>query len=309
MNPDSLIYVAGHTGLVGSALIRKLQTDGYSNLLTCEHSDLDLINQSEVNSFFSKHQPEFVFLAAARVGGIHANSSYPAEFIYENLAVQTNVIHAAWKNNARKLLFLGSSCIYPKHAPQPMKEGYLLTDTLEPTNEWYAIAKIAGIKTCQAYRRQYGFNAISIMPTNLYGPGDNYDPDNSHVLPALLRKFHEAKIEDKDVVKIWGSGEPKREFLHVDDLADAGVFLMQNYDDEEIINVGAGKDISISELAEMIKEIVGFQGGMEFDRNMPDGSPRKLLDSTQINKHGWYPKISLEEGIETTYKWYQENYC
>jgi len=307
LTPDSLIYVAGHTGLVGSALIRKLQNDGYSNLLTCDHGDLDLINQSEVNTFFSEQQPEFVYLAAARVGGIHANSTYPAEFIYENIAIQTNIIHAAWKNNVKKLLFLGSSCIYPKYAPQPMKEDCLLTDTLEPTNQWYAIAKIAGLKQCQAYRMQYGFNAISVMPTNLYGLGDNFDPDDSHVLPALIHKIHEAKTKNNDFVNIWGSGEPKREFLHVDDLADACLFLMKNYDEGEPINVGAGKEISIIELANLIKSIVNFDGRLEFDLDKPDGTPRKLLDSSKIQQMSWSPRITLENGIKNTYAWYLEN--
>ncbi len=304
MNKNDRIYIAGHTGLVGSAIMRRLHAEGYSGLITRTHGELDLSSQSAVDAFFSATKPDYVFMAAARVGGIQANSNYPAEFIYSNLSIQTNVIHAAWKNNVKKLLFLGSSCIYPKLAPQPINEDYLLTGMLETTNEWYAVAKIAGIKMCQAYRRQYGFNAIAAMPTNLYGPGDNFDLENSHVLPALLRKFHEAKTRNKDKVIIWGSGKPRREFMHVDDLADACVFLMQHYEQEKIINVGTGKDISISELANSIKEISGFHGSLEFDTSKPDGTPRKLLDVSRLNELGWKASIGLEQGIKDTYDWY-----
>ena len=307
METQSKIYIAGHTGLVGSAIERRLRQDGYSNLLTITSHDLDLTSQASVNDFFQKEKPEYIFFAAAKVGGIHANNSYPAEFIYSNIQIQANIIHAAWENKVSKLVFLGSSCIYPRLAPQPMKEKYLLSGELEPTNEWYAIAKIAGIKMCQAYRKQYGFNAISLMPTNLYGPGDNFDLENSHVLPALIRKIHEAKIEGKKSVVIWGSGTPKREFLHVDDLADACLFLMTHYDDDAIVNVGAGKDISIKELAELIKDIVGFEGTLEFDTSKPDGTPRKLLDVSKLSDLGWDAKTSLEDGLRSTYQWYIQN--
>ena len=310
METQSKIYIAGHTGLVGSAIERRLRQDGYSNLLTLTSRDLDLTSQASVNDFFQKEKPEYIFLAAAKVGGIHANNSYPAEFIYSNIQIQANIIHAAWENKVSKLVFLGSSCIYPRLAPQPMKEKYLLSGELEPTNEWYAIAKIAGIKMCQAYRKQYGFNAISLMPTNLYGPGDNFDLENSHVLPALIRKIHEAKIEGKKSVVIWGSGTPKREFLHVDDLADACVFLMTHYDDDAIVNVGAGKDISIKELAELIKDIAGFEGTLEFDTSKADGTPRKLLDVSKLSDLGWDAKTSLQDGLRSTYQWYiQERVC
>jgi GDP-L-fucose synthase len=304
MNRNDRIYIAGHTGLVGSAIMRRLHAEGCSELISGTHSELDLSSQSAVDAFFSATRPDYVFLAAARVGGIQANSNFPAEFIYSNLSIQTNVIHAAWKNNVKKLLFLGSSCIYPKHAPQPINEDYLLTGPLETSNEWYAVAKIAGIKMCQAYRRQYGFNAIAVMPTNLYGPGDNFDLENSHVLPALLRKFHEAKIRNKNEVIIWGSGKPRREFMHVDDLADACVFLMKHYEQEEIINAGTGKDISISELAYLIKEISGFHGSLEFDTSKPDGTPRKLLDVSRLSELGWKAGIGFEQGIKDTYDWY-----
>lgn len=304
MNRNDRIYVAGHTGLAGSAILRHLQADNYTGLVTRTHDELDLSSQSAVDRFFFETKPDYVFLAAARVGGIQANSRYPAEFIYSNLSIQTNVIHAAWKNNVKKLLFLGSSCIYPKFSPQPIREEYLLTGELEPTNEWYAIAKIAGIKMCQAYRRQYGLNAISVMPTNLYGPGDNFDLENSHVLPALLRKFHEAKMKKHNKVVIWGSGTPRREFLHVDDLADACVFLMQHYEQEEIINVGSGKDISIHDLANLIRDITGFQGNFEFDTSRPDGTPRKLLDVSRLRDLGWRAGIELGQGIRDTYDWY-----
>ena len=306
MQKNSKIYVAGHRGLVGSAILKRLESLGYTNILTRSYIELDLTNQKAVQSFFNQEKPEYIFLAAAKVGGIHANDTYPADFIRNNILIQTNIIDQAFKYGAKKLLFLGSSCIYPKLAPQPMKEEYLLTGALEPTNQWYAIAKIAGIKMCQAYRRQYGFNAICAMPTNLYGPNDNFDLKNSHVLPALIRKFHEAKKEDKDVVEIWGTGKPMREFLHVDDLADACVFLMDNYDSEEIINVGTGKDISIGELAELISKIVGFQGKIVYDLSKPDGTPKKLLDTIKINTLGWRPSTNLSAGITATYTWYEE---
>jgi GDP-L-fucose synthase len=307
MKKTDKIYVAGHTGLVGSAIFRTLQKEGYRNLIVRTHKELDLNRQEDVESFFKKESPDYVFLAAAKVGGIHANSTYPADFIRDNLLVQSNVIDAAYKSNTKKLLFLGSSCIYPKLAPQPMKEEYLLTGELEPTNEWYAIAKIAGIKMCQAYRKQYGFNAISLMPTNLYGPGDNFDLENSHVLPALIRKFHEAKANNKSEVVVWGTGTPKREFLYVDDLAEAALFLMENYDEGEIINVGAGEDISIKELAELVREVTDFKGDIVFDTSKPDGMLLKLLDSSKINSIGWTPKMSLRNGIRSTYDWFKES--
>jgi len=307
MNKNDKIYVAGHRGLVGSAIIRQLKRAGFINLVTCTHSQLELADQAAVNNFFEQEKPDYVFLAAAKVGGIYANSTYPADFIRDNLHVQTNVIDAAFRSGVKKLLFLGSSCIYPKFAPQPMKEEYLLTGELEPTNEWYSIAKIAGIKMCQAYKRQYDFNAISLMPTNLYGPGDNFDLENSHVLPALIRKFHEAKIEKRKEAVVWGTGSPRREFLHVDDLADGAIFLMQNYNEVEIINVGTGEDVPIKELALMIKEIVGYKGEIVFDNSKPDGTPRKLLDVSRVKKLGWQPKVELKQGIISTYKWYVEN--
>jgi GDP-L-fucose synthase len=306
MQKESKIFVTGHRGLVGSAILRKLEKLGYTNILTVAHVELDLIDQRAVGIFFKEEKPEYIFLAAAKVGGIHANDTYPADFIRDNILIQTNVIDQAFRNDAKKLLFLGSSCIYPKFAPQPMKEEYLLTGALEPTNQWYAIAKIAGIKMCQAYRRQYGLNAVCAMPTNLYGPNDNFDLKNSHVLPALIRKFHKAKIEDQDVVEIWGTGNPMREFLHVDDLADACVFLMDNYDAEEIINVGTGKDISIEQLAELIAEIVGFKGKIIYDPSKPDGTPKKLLDTSKINALGWQPSTTLSAGIRATYTWYKQ---
>ena len=281
---DAKIYVAGHQGLVGSAIARRLREGGYDNLLLRSRAELDLTSGSTVRRFFASQRPKYVFLAAAKVGGINANDLYPADFIRDNLLIQTNVIDSAYREGVAKLLFLGSSCIYPKHAPQPMKEEHLLTGPLEPTNEAYAVAKIAGIKICQAYRKQYGFDAISLMPTNLYGPGDNFDLENSHVLPALIRKFHEAKIAGSPTVAIWGTGSPQREFLYVDDLADACVFLMHNYSSPEIINVGWGKDVSILELAELIKGVVGFEGQIVFDTSMPDGTPRKLLDTSRNNQ-------------------------
>lgn len=306
MKPESRIYVAGHRGLVGSAIVRRLKVEGFENLLIRTRAELDLTRQAAVEQFFAEHRPEYVFLAAAKVGGILANETYPAEFIRDNIAIQANIIHAAYQCGARKLLFLGSSCIYPKHAPQPMNEDCLLTGPLEPTNEWYAIAKIAGIKMCQAYRRQYGFNAISAMPTNLYGPGDNFDLQSSHVLPALIRKFHEAKEEGAPEVEIWGTGTPRREFLHVDDLADACLFLMEQYDDERWINVGWGQDITVAELSQTIARIVGYEGVLKFDATKPDGTPQKLLDTGLINKLGWQPKIALEIGIHSTYTWFRE---
>lgn len=304
MNKHASIFVAGHRGLVGGALVRKLRAKGFSNLVLRSSSEVDLRNQASVEDLFRAQRPNYVFLAAARVGGIHANNAYPADFIRDNLLIQSNVIDAAYRYGTQKLLFLGSSCIYPKQAPQPMPESCLLTGPLESTNEWYAIAKIAGVKMCQAYRRQYGFNAISAMPTNLYGPGDNFDLQNSHVLPALIRKFHEAKLRGAPAVTVWGTGSPRREFLHVDDLADACLFLMENYDHEEIINVGWGDDISIRDLAQIIRATIGFTGAIEFDSTKPDGTPRKLLDVTRLTAVGWRPRILLSEGLRSTYDWF-----
>jgi GDP-L-fucose synthase len=301
----SKIYVAGHGGLVGSAICRRLRSQGATNLLARTSAELDLTDQGAVEDFFKEESPEYVFLAAAKVGGILANDTRPAEFLRDNLAIQTNVIHSAWKHGSKKLCFLGSSCIYPKLAPQPLKEESLLTGPLEPTNEWYAIAKIAGIKMCQAYRRQYGFDAISLMPTNLYGPGDNFDLRTSHVLPALVRKFHEAKERGDESVTLWGTGTPRREFLHADDLAEAAVFLMQNYSEEQFINVGAGEDVTIRELAQMIADVTGFKGSIVTDPGKPDGTPRKLLDVSRMNAMGWAPKIGLREGIERTVREYR----
>ena len=302
MQKNSKIYVAGHRGLVGSAIVRKLQKEGYENLLLRTSSEVDLRNQQAVKDFFEAEKPEYVFMAAAKVGGINANNVYPADFIYDNLCIQNNVIHESYRNGVKKLLFLGSSCIYPKNAEQPIKEAYLLSGYLEPTNDAYAIAKIAGIKMCQSYHKQYGCNFISAMPTNLYGPGDNYDLKNSHVLPALLRKFHEAKLTGAPTVTVWGSGKPRREFLHADDLADACLFLMDHYDSPEIINIGVGKDISIGEMAQMIKNITGYEGTIVFDTSMPDGTFRKLLDVSKLNGLGWEAKIGFEEGVEATYQ-------
>jgi GDP-L-fucose synthase len=299
------VFVAGHNGLVGSAICRKLRSESVEPIIA-NRSDLDLLNQAAVYDWFANHSVDQVYVTAAKVGGIHANDTYPAEFIHDNLVIQNNIIHAAWKNGVRKLLFLGSSCIYPKLAPQPMPEDSLLTGPLEPTNECYAIAKIAGIKMCQAYRKQYDFDAISVMPTNLYGPGDNFDLENSHVLPALIRKFHEAKIGGDANVEVWGSGTPRREFLHVDDLADACVFLMNNYSSPEIVNVGWGKDVSILELAQLVREVVGFEGELIFDSSRPDGTPRKLLDTTRLQALGWRPNIELREGIRSTVAWFQQ---
>ncbi|MBS0576146.1 MAG: GDP-L-fucose synthase [Proteobacteria bacterium] len=304
MKTDSSIYVAGHRGLVGSAIVRRLLADGYANLLCASHTELDLTRQDAVEAYLAQHRPEYVFVAAAKVGGIHANDSRPAEFIRDNLAIQTNLIHAAWTAGVRKLCFLGSSCIYPKHAAQPMAEDALLTGPLEPTNEWYAIAKIAGIKMCQAYRRQYGFDAISLMPTNLYGPGDNFSLENSHVLPALIRKFHEAKASGATEVVMWGTGSPRREFLHVDDLAAAAVHLMRHYSSDEIVNIGVGHDISIRELAELVGEVVGYRGRIVNDTSKPDGTPRKLLDVSRLHALGWNAQIALRDGIAGTYDWY-----
>jgi GDP-L-fucose synthase len=307
MNKDDKIYVAGHKGLVGSAILRRLEKRGFRNVIYRNHANLDLTDQTAVTKFFIQEKPDIVFLAAAKVGGIFANNKYPADFIRTNLQIQTNVIDAAYRNNVKKLLFLGSSCIYPKFAPQPIKEGSLLTGELEPTNQWYAIAKIAGLKMCQAYRRQYGFNAISLMPTNLYGPGDNFDLENSHVIPALIRKFHMAKEAAKPEVVVWGTGAPKREFLHVDDLADASLFLMENYNEEGILNIGTGNDVSIQALALLIKEITNYDGEIKFDPSIPDGTPRKQLDISRIEKLGWSPKVSLRDGLESTYKWFVNN--
>ncbi|MDP3111471.1 MAG: GDP-L-fucose synthase [Thermodesulfovibrionales bacterium] len=306
MEYNSKIYVAGHRGLVGSAILRRLESEGYKNIIHRARKELDLTRQSAVEAFFEKEKPEYVFLAAAKVGGIHANSTYPAEFIYSNLMVQANVINAAHIYGVGKLLFLGSSCIYPRDCPQPMKEEYLLSGYLEPTNEPYAVAKIAGIRMCQSYNRQYGTNFISVMPTNLYGSNDNFDLMDSHVLPALIRKFHEAKVNDKPYVEVWGSGNPKREFLFVDDLADACLFLMENYDKKEIINIGTGEDVTVKELAETVKEVVGYGGEIRFDKTRPDGTPRKLLDVSRINSLGWKAKTPLREGIEKTYEWYKD---
>lgn len=307
MRKDAKIYVAGHRGLVGSAILRKLQADGYTNLVYRTSQELDLRDRNQVDRFFEEEKPEYVFLAAAKVGGIVANNEYPADFIRDNLMIQTNVIDAAYRNGVKKLLFLGSTCIYPKFAPQPLKEEYLLTGELEPTNEPYAIAKIAGIKMCQSYNRQYGTKYISVMPTNLYGPNDNFDLHTSHVLPALIRKFHEAKENNASYVEVWGTGTPRREFLHSDDLADACVFLMKNYEGNEIINIGVGEDISIKELAEKIKEVVGYQGEIKFDTTKPDGTPRKLVDVSKINALGWKASISLDEGLQRVYQWFLEN--
>ena len=301
MDKNSKIYIAGHRGLVGSAIVRKLQSLGYNNLTTRTSRELDLRSQAAVAEFFEQEKPDYVFLAAAKVGGIMANSTYGAEFIYDNIMIQTNIIHNSYLSGVKKLLFLGSSCIYPKFAPQPMKEEYLLTGELEPTNEPYAIAKITGIKMCQAYNRQYGTNYISVMPTNLYGPNDNFDLETSHVLPAMIRKFHEAKVNNSPEVVLWGTGSPKREFLHVDDLADACLFLMNNYDGTEIVNIGTGEDLTIKELAEMIKDIVGFEGEITWDSSKPDGTPRKLLDVSKLRKAGWESVIALEQGLSDTY--------
>ncbi|HEY8781023.1 MAG TPA: GDP-L-fucose synthase [Mucilaginibacter sp.] len=301
MEKSAKIYIAGHRGMVGSAIYRKLEKEGYHNFIVRISSQLDLRSQQQVAEFFEHEKPDYVFLAAAKVGGIVANDTYRAEFLYDNLQIQNNVIHNAYLNGVKKLMFLGSSCIYPKLAPQPLKEEYLLTGPLEPTNEPYAIAKIAGIKMCDAYRAQYGCNYISVMPTNLYGYNDNYHPQNSHVLPALIRRFHEAKEQNAPMVTIWGTGSPKREFLFADDLAEACYFLMQHYDEEGLINIGTGEDISIKDLALLIKRIVGYEGGINFDTSKPDGTPRKLMDVSKIHRRGWKHKIDLEEGIKLAY--------
>jgi len=307
MNKKLKIYVAGHNGLVGSAILRKLKKEGYHNFILRSRVQLDLLDQKSVAEFFEDEKPDYVFLAAAKVGGILANQTYPADFIYENLQVQNNVIYQAYKNKVKKMLFLGSSCIYPKLASQPIKEEYLLTSGLEETNIGYAIAKIAGLMTCQLFNRQYGTNFISVMPTNLYGPNDNFNLKTSHVLPALIRKFHEAKIENKESVEIWGTGSAKREFLHVDDLADACFFLMNNYDGSEILNIGTGNDLTIKELAEIIKKIVGYQGKISWNTTKPDGTPRKMLDVTKLHDLGWHHQIELPKGIKITYDWYLNN--
>lgn len=306
MNKDSRIYVAGHRGMVGSAILRKLKAEGFNNIVTRNSSELDLRNQQATHDFFEEERPEYIFLAAAKVGGIHANNTYRADFLYDNLCMELNVIHAAHKSGAEKLLFLGSSCIYPKMSQQPIKEEYLLSGYLEPTNEPYAIAKIAGLKLCEAYRDQHNANFISAMPTNLYGPNDNYDLNNSHVLPALIRKFSEAKDMNSPHVEIWGTGTPKREFLHVDDLADACLFLMLNYNERNPVNVGTGEDISIADLALLIKEILAYQGELKFNSDKPDGTPRKLLDVSRLKKLGWTYKIGLKEGVGSVWKELQE---
>lgn len=308
MDKTSKVYVAGHNGMVGSAIVRKLKAEGFTNIVTRSSKELDLKNQQAVIEFFETEKPEYVFLAAAKVGGIHANNTYRAEFIYDNLQIQNNIIHNSYVFGVKKLMFLGSSCIYPKLAPQPLKEEYLLTDTLEKTNEPYAIAKIAGIKMCEAYHDQYGCNFISVMPTNLYGPNDNYDLQKSHVLPALIRKFHEAKESHSPFVEVWGSGKPKREFLYVDDLADACYFLMENYNDPSITNIGTGEDVTILELANVIKDIVGFEGSIKFDATKPDGTPRKLMDVSKLHALGYKHKITLPEGIRLAYEDFKTKY-
>jgi GDP-L-fucose synthase len=308
MEKAGKIYVAGHNGMAGSAIMRKLKAEGYREFVFRSSAELDLRDQSAVARFFTSEKPDYVFLAAAKVGGIYSNNKYRAEFLYDNLAIESNVIESAYRNKVKKLVFLGSSCIYPKMAPQPLKEEYLLTGKLEPTNEPYAIAKIAGIKLCEAYRDQYGCNFIAVMPTNLYGPNDNYHPENSHVLPALLRKFHEGKVNNRPSVSVWGTGKALREFLHVDDFADACVFLMNHYDEKEFVNIGVGKDISIKDLAYLIKKIIGYNGEIIFDTDKPDGTPRKLMDTSKLNALGWKPKINLEEGIASVYKDYVLNF-
>lgn len=308
MELNSKIYVAGHRGLVGSAIVRNLEAKGYTNIIYRTHEELDLTNQADVQAFFKEEQPEYVILAAAKVGGIHANNTYPADFIYDNLMIQNNVIKAAHDYKAKKLLFLGSTCIYPKMAPQPIREEYLLTGALEETNEAYAVAKIAGLEMCKFFKRQYGDNFISCMPTNLYGPNDNFDLKSSHVLPALIRKFHEAKVNGSDTVEVWGTGTPLREFIYVDDMADACVFLMENYDGEQHVNIGTGEEVSIRELAETVKEVVGFEGELVFNTDMPDGTPRKLTTVDKLHGLGWKHKTSLNEGIKLAYDWFLENY-
>lgn len=308
MNKDSKIYVAGHKGLVGSAIVRKLKEKGYTNIIGRSHSELHLTNSTDVEEFFKTEKPEYVFLAAAKVGGILANSTYPADFIYENLEIQNNVIGMAYKYNVKKLMFLGSSCIYPKMCPQPIKEEYLLSGYLEETNEAYALAKISGLKMCQYFNKQYGTNYISVMPTNLYGPYDNFHPENSHVMPALIRRFHEAKENNAPEVVVWGSGTPLREFLYSEDMADACIYLMETYEGNDFFNIGTGKEISIRGLAEMVKEVVGYEGELVFDASKPDGTPRKLLDVSRLEKAGWTYKTELRDGIERAYEWFKENY-
>ena len=308
MEKNSKIYVAGHKGLVGSALVRNLEAKGYTNVIGRTFEELNLTIQDDVNKFFEEEKPEYVILAAARVGGIHANNTYPAEFIYDNLMIQNNVIKAAHDHGVKKLLFLGSTCIYPKLAPQPIKEEYLLTGALEETNEAYAIAKIAGLEMCKFFKRQYGDNFISCMPTNLYGPNDNFDLQSSHVLPALIRKFHEAKVNNQPTVEVWGTGTPLREFIYVDDMADACIFLMENYDGEQHVNIGTGEEVSIRQLAETVKEVVGFEGDLVFNTNMPDGTPRKLTVVDKLHGLGWKHKVTLNEGINLAYNWFLENY-
>lgn len=307
MNKNSKIYVAGHNGLSGSALVRKLHSNGYSNILTCDKNTLNLKNKEQTEEWFSKNQPEYVFLAAAKVGGIHANDKYPAEFIYDNLEIQNNVIHSSYRFNVKKLLFMGSICIYPKFAPEPVNETSLLNGSLEPTNEWYAIAKIAGIKMCQAYRKQYGCNFISAMPCNLYGINDNFHLENSHVLPALIRKFHEAKINNSKTVECWGTGSPRREFLYSDDLADALIFLMDRYNENEIINIGYGEDLTIKDIANKVKTTINFTGEIVWNTSKPDGTPKRLLNVNKLFDMGWRPKINLENGLKSTYEWYLNN--
>jgi len=304
---DAKIYVAGHRGLVGSAIVRRLEAGGFDNLIVRTSGELDLREQAAVREFFAREKPDYVILAAAKVGGILANDTYPAEFIYDNLMMEANIIHAAWQSGVKKLLALGSTCIYPKMAPQPLKEEYLLTGPLEPTNEWYAVAKIAGIKLCQAYRKQYGCSFIAAMPTNLYGPGDNFDLEKSHVLPALIRKFHDAKLRNQPAVTLWGTGKALREFLHVDDMADASLFLLEHYDDAGIVNIGVGEDISIADLADIVKGVVGYGGDIDYDTRKPDGTPRKLVDVSRINGLGWKAGIALRAGIEQTYQWFLDN--
>lgn len=308
MNKEAKIYIAGHNGMVGSAIMRNLKSKGFNNFIYKTSKELDLTRQKEVEDFFVAEKPDYVFLAAAKVGGIHANNTYRGEFIYQNLMIQNNIIHSSYMNGVKKLLFLGSTCIYPKLAPQPLKEEYLLSGYLEPTNEPYAIAKIAGIKTCESYNRQYGVDYISVMPTNLYGPNDNYDLNNSHVLPALIRKFHEAKINNQQQVVIWGSGAPMREFLHVDDLADACVYLMDNYTGDSLVNIGTGSDVTIKDLALLIKEIVGYEGELTFDATKPDGTLKKLTNVDKLHGLGWKHKIELREGVESVYKEFSEKY-
>jgi GDP-L-fucose synthase len=307
MEHSSKIYIAGHRGMAGSAVMRRLETLGFNNLITRSHAELDLTDQAATRIFFEVERPEYVVLAAAKVGGILANSSYPADFILYNLQIQSNVIEAAWRNGTNKLMFLASACIYPKMAPQPMAETALLTGPLEPTNEWYAIAKIAGISLCDALQRQHGFNTVSIMPNNLYGPGDNFNLENAHVLPALIRKFHEAKERAAPEVVVWGTGTPLREFLHVDDFANAAVYLLNDYDDGGIVNIGTGSDISIGDVALMIKQVVGYQGDIVFDTTKPDGTPKKLLDCTKLHKLGWDSSILLRDGLASTYQWFLGN--